>query len=59
MPEEVWKEVPNIVQEAVSKTIPKKKKYKAKYLSEEEEKQKAREKGHYIPSVKFQRIAER
>ena len=50
MPEEVWMELPNIVQEAVSKTIPKKKKCKAKELSEEEEKQKAREKGKYIPN---------
>ena len=50
MPEEVWMELPNIVQEAVSKTIPKKKKCKAKELSEEEEKQKAREKEKYIPN---------
>ena len=36
MPEELWTEVRNIVQEAVSKTIPKKKKcMKAKWLSEE------------------------
>ena len=36
MPEELWMEVCNIVQEAVIKTIPKKKKYKkAKWLSEE------------------------
>ena len=36
VPEELWKEVHNIVQEAVIKTIPKKKKYrKAKWLSEE------------------------
>ena len=34
--EELWIEVCNIVQEAVSKTIPKKKKFKkAKWLSEE------------------------
>ena len=34
MPEELWTEVHNIVQEAVSKTIPKKKKCKkAKWLS--------------------------
>ena len=51
VPEEVWVEVCNIVQEAVIKTIPKKKKCKkAKWLSEEdykqlrkEEKQKAKE----------------
>ena len=36
MPEELWTEVHDIVQEAVIKTIPKKKKYKkAKWLSEE------------------------
>ena len=36
MPEEVWMEVCNIVQEAIIKTIPKKKKCKkAKWLSEE------------------------
>ena len=35
-PEELWMEVCNIVQEAVNKTIPKKKKSKkAKWLSEE------------------------
>ena len=36
MPEELWMEVYDIVQEAVIKTIPKKKKHKkAKWLSEE------------------------
>ena len=36
MPEELWMEVCNTVQEAVTKTIPKKKKCKkAKWLSEE------------------------
>ena len=36
VPEELWTEVHNIVQEAVTKTIPKKKKCKkAKQLSEE------------------------
>ena len=36
MPEELWMEVPDIVQEAVIKTIPKKKKCKkAKWLSKE------------------------
>ena len=52
VPEELWMEVRDIVQEAVIKTIPKKKKCKkAKWLSEEalqierkEEKQKAKEK---------------
>ena len=37
MPEELWMEVHDIVQEAVIKTIPKKKKCKkAKWLSEED-----------------------
>ena len=57
MPEELWTEVHDIVQEAVIKTIPKKKKCKmAKQLSEEalqiaekEETQKAKEKGKHIP----------
>ena len=53
MPEELWMEVRDIVQEAVIKTMPKKKKCKkAKWLSEEalqidekrREKQKAKEK---------------
>ena len=36
VPEELWKEVCNIVQEMVMNTIPKKKKHKkAKWLSEE------------------------
>ena len=36
VPEELWMEVPNAVQEAVTKTIPKKKKCNmAKWLSEE------------------------
>ena len=36
MSQELWTEIPNTVQEAVIKTIPKKKKYKkAKWLSEE------------------------
>ena len=36
MPEELWTEICNTVQEAVNKTIPKKKKYnKEKWLSEE------------------------
>ena len=51
MPEEIWTEVHNIVQEAVTKTITKKKKCnKAKQLSEEalqiaEERREAKEKG--------------
>ena len=57
MPEELWMEVRDIVQEAVTKTIPKKKKgKKAKWLSdkalqvaEKKEKQKAKEKRDDIP----------
>ena len=56
--EELWMEGHIIVQETVSKTIPKKKKYrKAKWLSEEalnqlrkEEKQKVKEEGLDIPN---------
>ena len=53
VPEELWAEVHNIVQEAVIMTIPKKNKFKkAKWLSEEAlqiaEKRKAREKGKDI-----------
>ena len=55
--EELWMEVHNTVQEAVTKSTPKKKKCKeAKSLSEEalqiaeEEKRKAREKGKDIPN---------
>ena len=60
MPEELQTEVCNIVQEAVTKTISKKKNHKkAKWLSEEalqiaekrkEEKWKANEKGKYAPN---------
>ena len=57
VPEELWTEVHNIVQEAVIKTIPNKKKYKkAKWLSEEAlqtaEKRKVRQrrKGKIYPS---------
>ena len=59
VPEELWTEVHNTIQEAVIKTIPKKKKCKkAKWLSEEalqvavkrrEEKLKAKEKRKDIP----------
>ena len=51
VPEELWTEVCNIVQEVVTKTIPKKKKCKnAKWLSEEtlqiaEERREAKGKG--------------
>ena len=56
VPEELWIEVRNIVQETVTKTIPEEKKCKkVKWLSEEalqiaeeKEKQKAKEKGKDI-----------
>jgi len=48
VPEEIWIEICNVVQEAVIKTIPKKKKCKkpeeALQIAEKEEKQKAKEK---------------
>ena len=58
VPEELWMEVCNIVQEVVTKAIPKKEKFKkAKCLSEEalqisrkDDKQKAREKGKDKPN---------
>ena len=67
MPEELWMEVPNSVQEALIKTIRKKKKCKkAKWLSEEglpiaEKRREAKckgEKERYIHlNAEFQRIA--
>ena len=69
MPEELWIEVCNIVQEAVNKTIPKKKKgKKARWLPEEtlqisEERREVKSKGErerYIQlNAEFQRIAPR
>ena len=69
MPEELWTEVHDIVQEAVIKTIPKKKKCKkAKWLSEEalqiaEKRKEAKGKGEkerYIHlNAEFQRLARR
>ena len=68
MPEELWTEVHDIVQGAVTKTIPKKKKCKkAKWLSEEAlqvaEKREAKSKGgkerHTHLNAEFQRIARR
>ena len=69
VPEELWMEVPNIVQEAANKTIPKKKKSKkAKWLSKEalqidEERREAKNKGEgerYIQlNTEFQRTARR
>ena len=66
MPEELWTEVRDIVQEAGIKTIPKKKKCKkAKWLSEEalqvDEKRRAKGKGekerYTHLNAEFQRIA--
>ena len=69
MPEELWMEVPDIVQKAVIKTIPKRKKCKeAKWLSEEalqiaEKRREAKGKGekerYTHLNVEFQRIAKR
>ena len=69
MPKELWTEVRDIVQEAVIKTIPKKKKCKkAKWLSEEamqisEKRREAKGKGEkerYIHlSAEFQRMGRR
>ena len=69
MPEELWMEVREIVQEAVIKTIPKKKKCKkAKWLSEEalqravkrrEAKSKGEKERYSHLNAEFQRIARR
>ena len=69
MPEEIWREVGDIVQEAVIKTIPKKKKCKkTKWLSEEalqitEKRREAKGKGekerYTHLNEEFQRIARR
>ena len=69
MPEELWMEVPNIVQEAVIKTLPKKKKCKkAKWLPEEalqiaEKRREAKSKGEKERDThlneEFKRIARR
>ena len=67
MPEELWMQVHDIIQEAVVKTIPRKKKCKkAKWLSEEDlqiaEKREAKGKGakerYTHLNAEFQRIAE-
>ena len=68
-PEELWMEVHNIVQETVTKTIPKKQKYKkAKWLSEEilriaektrEEKGKGEREKYTLLNTELQRIARR
>ena len=69
VPEELWTEVCNIVQEVVTKTIPKKKKCKkTKWLSEEalqiaEERREVKGKGekerYTHLNAEFQRIARR
>ena len=67
VPEELWMDVSDIIQEAVIETIPKKKKCKkAKWLSQEalqvrkEEKVKVQGKGGYTHlNAEFQRIARR
>ena len=69
MPEELWMEVHNIVQEAVIKSIPKEKKCKkAKWLSEEglqtaekrrEMKGKGEKESNTHLNAEFQRIARR
>ena len=68
MPEELWTEVCNIVQEAVTKTITKKQKCKkAKWLSEEalqiavkrEAKSKGEKERYTHLNAEFQRIARR
>jgi len=60
LPEELWTEVHNTVQESLTKTIPKKKKYKkTKWLSKKalkiaEERRKGKnEKGKDIPTYRF------
>ena len=69
VPEELWTEVHDIVQEAVIKTIPKKKKCKmAQWLSEEglqiaekirEAKGKGKKERYTLLNTEFQRIARR
>ena len=69
VPEELWTEVHDLVQEAVIKTIPKKKKCKkAKWLSEEnlqiavkrrEEKSKGEKERYTHLNAEFQKIAKR
>ena len=68
MPEELWIEVGNIVQEAVIKTIPKKKCKKTKWLSDKglqiaEKRREAKGKGekerYTHLNAEFQRIARR
>jgi len=64
-PEELWMEFSNTVQEAVTKTIPKKNKYKmAKWLSEEalqiaEERREGKKERYTQLNAELQRIARR
>ena len=64
MPDELWNEVHNIVQEAANKTIPKKKKSKkAKWLCEEalqiaEERREAKSKGERERYTQLNRVSE-
>ena len=65
MPEELWTQVRNIVQEMVTKTIPRRKKCnKAKWLSEEglliaEKRSKGERERYTSLNAEFQRIARR
>ena len=62
VPKELWREIHNVVQEAVTKTIPKKKKRKkAKWLSKERREVKSKgERERYTElNAEFQRIARR
>ena len=62
VPEELWREVCNVVQEAVTKTILKKTRYmKAKWLSKERREVKSKgERERYTElNAEFQRIARR
>ena len=68
VPEEIWTEVHKAVREVVTKTIPKEKKYKAKWVSEEalqiaekrrEMKGKGEKERYTHLNAEFQRIARR
>ena len=62
MPEELWMDVHNIIQKAMTKTIPRKKKCKkAKWLSEEalqidEKRRNTKGKGERVLNAELQRI---
>ena len=62
MPEELWMDVHNIIQKAMTKTIPRKKKCKkAKWLSEEalqidEKRRNTKGKGERVLNTELQRI---